>query len=318
MKIFRLPLIVILFICTIIVGITTELITCAHSTVLNSDYYSQQMEKHSIYQIPQNYIMLKAKSEIETIQSEPISRSLQFAAEKTFSTEWTSNQVNYLITNFLDYLKNNRNEFNLVINLSDRKEKFKEELANSLDAYSSEDLMTVGIDSANNEEFAANILQNLALPESIDFSKSLYIDKISILHAFNSFRSYYAYTTFLPYIVMLFLLVAFMMIAGGAQGLKWFGNAVIFAGIILILIISGANSRIDEQIINNISRQDSLLASIGTNPLILATIMKNSIIGALNKIAIIFSLAGLTLIGIGAYWIKKVSNNHYSTHNRNF
>ena len=279
MRIIRLTFIIILFIVTLLVGLALELEVCSQLTLLNPNYYTMQMEKHKIYTIPQNYILIKAKTEYPPTQYEPVCSSLKTASEKAFSSEWTQNQTSYLIFSFINYLKNDHVDLNLKLNLKERNEMLAEEIVLGLEVYSPEELDQFGLETDDTKIIAASLMDKLNLPQSLDFSQSLGFKDATMMKFFTLFRTYYGYVAFLPYFIIIIILILLMITAGKTQGLKLFGNAILLAGVLLLLIISGASNIIDDFIINNISRQDQLVATMGTNPFLLATIFKNSKIG---------------------------------------
>lgn len=316
MRIIRLTLTVILFFLALLLGLAVELEICAQSTLLNPNFYAAQMEKHKIYAIPQDYILIKAKTEYPPTQFEPVCKSLKSATEKAFSTEWTQNQTSYLIFNFINYLKNDHADLNLKLDLKDRNEMLEEEMSQCLNVYTPEELSKFGIETDDTKIIAASLMDKLDLPQSLDFSQSLRFKDATMTKAFAIFKTYYTYIALLPFFVIIIVLILLLIIAGKAQGLKLFGNAILLAGVLVLLVISGTNNMIDDFIIKNIAHQDKLVATMGTNPFLLATILKNSIIAVLYKIAIFSGLLGLILTIIGAYRAKKIPPTYNSSCDR--
>lgn len=299
------------------VGLALQLEICAQLTLLNPNYYAIQMEKHKIYTIPQDYILIKAKTEYPPTQFEPVCKSLKSAAEKAFSSEWTQNQASYLIFNFISYLKHDNVDLTLKLDFKNRNEMLEEEIVRGLEDYSPEELDKFGIEVDDRKIIAAELVDKLNLPQSLDLSQSLYFKDATMTKAFTLFKTNYKYVALIPYFVVIIILMFLMITAGKAQGIKLFGNAILLGGVLLLLIISGTNNMIDDFIIKNISHRDKLVTTMGTNPFLLATIFKNSIIAVLYKIAIFSGLLGLILTIIGTYQTRKIPPTYNSSCDKN-
>lgn len=299
----RSPLIILLFICSIIIGLMIQIIASVEYTVLNPDFYIESMDKHHVYDIPQNYAILKITSANEK-PSDLTNKSYINAVNTAFSPELNKQESTRIVNNFLGYIKNDRPDLNLQLNFSNRKELFKNELVKQLDDYGRNDLAAYGIDSSNTSEFADDIVNKLSLPDEVNLAQVLWDNNPTVIKGFEFFRNYYIYTCYFSYILLALVFILLLIIARGT-GLKWFGTGMITAGILTVFAVSISNNSLDNLIITSISAQDKLLATIGTNPVLLATIIKNSIINIIERVAIIFSITGIIFWITGLYWNKK-------------
>jgi hypothetical protein len=298
-------ILIILFLCAVAIGLMVEIKTSAEYTILHPDFYLEHMDKHHIYEVPQNYAILKITAASEK-PPEFINKAYINAVNTAFSPEWASNQSKSLINNFLAYIKNDNPDLNLELDFSKRKELFTSELINHLNS-GEENLSSHGIDPSQKASFADKTVKKLMLPEKIDFAELL-LENPQLNKGIEFFRSYYVFSGYLCYILYVLLFVLLLTI-GRATGLKTFAISMITAGIFIILVVSCYNNALDRFILTAITGQDSLLATIGTNPVLLATILKNSIINTIEKIGIIFSAAGIILWIIGFYWNKSHKQN---------
>jgi len=316
MRTLRSPLIIILFLSSITIGLLIQIIISAEYTVLNPNFYLEQMEKHQLYDIPQNYVIQKIKTTTGEKPSEIINKSSINAVNTAFSSEWTKNQSNKLINNFLGYLKNERPDIDLELDFSKRKELLRNEITAQLDNYPAEDLAACGINASTTKELADDVVRKLYLPDRVNLAQLLNSNNPELKKVIDVFRSYYIYTSYFCYIIYGLIFILFLLIGRGT-GLKWFGRSMVTAGILVVFAVSSSNTFIDEFIVKNISGQGNLLATIGTNPLLLATIIKNCIIGIVDRIGIAFSATGVIFMVTGFYWnrkySKKTSSKQYKT-----
>jgi len=227
------------------------------------------------------------------------------AIDVAFSSEWARNQTNKLIVNFLDYLKNNREDLDLKVDFKSRRQILAYEIAGRINNFS-EDLHVYGIDLSEKEEAVDILFKDVNLPDSLDLVDSIDAVYPDLIDFINNFREYYGYADYLPYVIYVLIFVLLLIVAGGSLGLKLLGGSMFFAGTLLILLISGTNIWVNNFIIENIPKYDILFTATGTNPLIIATIFKNTIIGTFNKIGAVFCVLGIVLIAT-AYYIKKIT-----------
>ncbi len=300
----RTSILVILVIVSTISCLCVQLLIGVQTTLLNPKYYSSLMQKHDMYDLPQNYVLLSIKNSSNDLLSEPVCNALSPTINTAFSTDWAEYQGDKLINNTIEYLKGNQNDLQLEIPLKDRKVILKGEIVNYLDAkYSPQDLASFKIDST--EHIADLIVSSINLPDSINMAEVLKIDENSDSQIVQDFRSYYKVTSFSSYILLFASIFLLFFLGRGGLGLKWAGYSILMAGFITTLFTSASLVFIDDVILTNITKQNDLLMSIGTNPLIIVTIIKNTVMSTLNKIALISCMVGIVSILGSKLWRRQ-------------
>gem|GEM_PF-3384834 len=305
MKTLRIFLIAILFISATAAGLITQFIIGINTTVLNSGYYITQMEKHNLYNIPQNYLFLKIKENSYEKLPEPVYNGLlEPAVRNTFSSTWIQDQTNRLVVNSLDYLTNKNETLDLKVDFKNRKQILAYELSNQLENLS-QNLQVYKITAADKESFINGLITIIGLPDSVDLGEIINTTYPELKNAVDKYRVYYSYTNYLPYAVYILIFILILLITKVSSGLRLFGKSMLLAGALLILLVSGTNIWVNNIFIENISKYDILFTATATNPLIVVAIFKNSVIGNFNKIGVIFCGSGALLILL-SYYINKI------------
>lgn len=306
----RTTILVTLVIFATILCLLVQFVIGINATILNPNYYINIMQKHNLYDLPQNYVLLSIKNESNNLLSEPICKSLTPAINTAFSNDWAKYQSEKFITNTIDYIKGNQEDLQLQIPLKDRKVILKGELINFLESkYTPDELASFQIISP--VIIANAIVASTNLPDSVNVLNALNFSQNGFNKVVDELKHYYQYISLAPY--LLFLLISCLVVyIGRGLGLKWIGNSILIAGFLTILLASISSVLLDEQIINNVTKKSELLFTIGINPLILVSIFKNTIIGSMNKIALTFCLLGVLLFISGNLWIRKSKDKPFN------
>ena len=293
----RTSALVLLVIISIMVSLSIQLLISVQTTLLNPNYYTNLMQKHDMYDLPQNYILLSIKNNYTDLP-EPICVALSPSINTAFSDDWAKYQGDKLVNNIISYLKTDEDTLLLEVPLKDRKVILKEEITNYLAAkYTPEELAAFKITSP--EKAADKVVSSINIPDTINASKVLNLDAHTN-KSIDIFRTYYKTFSLLPYILFFISILMFILIGKNGLGIKLAGYSIVAAGFITILFTSASLVFLDGFIVSNIAKQNDLLMSIGTNPVIIASIIKNSVMNTLNKIALIFCLIGIiTIISSG-------------------
>lgn len=302
---FRTFILVILVVLATLICLSVQVIVGINSTALNPHYYSNIMQKHNLYDLPQNYVLISIKNQSSDLLSEPVCKALTPSINTAFSDQWAKYQYDKIINSTIDYIKGNQEELQLQITLKDRKNVLHDEIVTYLETkYTADDLSNFQIDSS--DKIASIIVESTNLPDAINLSEALNYSQNGLNKILDDLKHYYSFIAFVPYLLLLLLISGLIIFIGRSKGLKWLGLGVITASFITILLASSSNVIVDELIIDNITNQNEMLLTLGINPLILAKLIKNSIISNFNKIAIIFGLSGIILLLSGNYWSKIV------------
>lgn len=274
------------------------------ATILNPNFYSNIMEKHNLYDLPQNYVLISIKNQSNDLLSEPVSKALTPTISNAFSSDWAMYQSDKIISATINYIKGNQEELELQIPIKDRKVILHGEITNFLEKqYTQEDLLNFKIEST--EEVATTIVENTNIPDSVNMLEALNFSQKGFNKIVEELRYYYSFVDLIPYLIFI-LICGLIIYLGRSKGLIWLGYGVLFSSFIVLILVSVFGILADEFIIDNITNQSELLLTIGINPLILANIFKNSLINNINKIAIGFALLGIIITLSGNYWAKLI------------
>lgn len=308
MKFKHLAVLTILSICLFGASIMMQLSLSAENTILNADFYSSFIDKHNLYSIPQNFVLLTIKNNTSQLDEKSYQSLLQ-ASSSTFSQEWTQQQVSGLIGRLLAYLKNDSNELDLRIDLRAQKSQFITQLLPLL--VQDKNLDDLGQQLMINR--AEQLSQAMGIPDYLDLRYILAQDS-GLYNYLDYIRIYYPYLKYLPFLLFALLLLAAAYYLGFPGALKNTGYILSASGLIVIIIISYISGILDYQINRHLSSYDQLLAITGTNPKILAAMFKNSILNASNLMAIYFCLTGIlfTILGKLGTNLKPAAQGKFS------
>jgi phage-related holin len=303
MKFKHLAILTILSICLFAASIMMQLSLSAEHTILNAGFYSSFIDKHNLYSIPQNFVLLSIKN--HTSQLDEITyQSLLQASSSTFTQEWTQEQVSGLIGRLLAYLKNDSNELDLRIDLRAQKLQFITYLLPLL-----VENENPGVSQQIMINRAEQISQAVGIPDYLDLRYILAPDS-GVYNYLDYIRIYYPYFKYLPFILFLVLLFFSAYYLGLPSALKNMGYVLSASGLVLIIMISYISGILDSQINSHLSSYDQLLAITGTNPRILVAMFKNSILNTSNLMAIYFCLSGIFFAIMGVIGSKLQSTRH--------
>lgn len=307
MKALRYLAMAFIFVLLVFSGLFLQVKTAADYSILNLSFYENFMEEHHLYEIPQDYVLLQIKLNNCQGLPDPVCKSLSAAIDNSFSPDWTRNQSNNFIRTYLAYLKNESDQLDLSLDLLSRKTILKQELVGILNGYPQEMLQACGIDAYYTNQLAENLWILSQLPDTITISGNTCLDNPFITQYTDTIRCYYPYIKYIPYILFGILIFLMLMLAGKLGGMRWVGCGLTLSGILLVLILSAGSDYIDTMIVENLSGKHDLLASLGSNPIILTTLFKNSIMSVLNRVGILFSLCGSLIAAAGIILEVKLS-----------
>lgn len=292
----------------IAISIFVQVLLGFDTTVLNPNYYNNLIEKHHLYELPQNYVLLNIKENSDLLLSEPICNVLNPSISVAFSDEWAKYQSEKTINNTINYIKGNEDELKLEVILKDRKEYLADDITNSLNTkYNPEELAVFKIDSA--EKAASIIMESTNLPDSINIATMLNVSEKGFLYVVNTLKQYYNVIKFVPYLLLVLLVALLIFIGKNGLGIKWLGYSFVISACLTVIGVFIASIYLDNFLADNISKQSDLLTTIGTNPYILASIIKNSLIIAIKKISFISGLIGAILFLWGKFRLDKYQRN---------
>lgn len=305
---FRTFFLVSLVILATVMCLFVQVIIGIKTTVLNPQYYSNIMQKHNLYDLPQNYIHISIKNQFDDVLSEPLCKALVPAINTAFSDEWAEYQSDKIITSTINYIKGKEEDIQLQIPLKDRKVILHGEITSFLEKqYTEDDLLNFQIEST--EEIASIIVKSTNIPDSINMLEALNFSQKGFNKILDELKHYYNFIAFMPYLLFL-LIISLIIYIGRGKGLKWLAYGVVMASFITVALVSFTNILADEFIIDHITNQSELLLTIGINPLILANILKNSIISSINKIALGFGALGIIFFISGNHWAKTLKKKN--------
>lgn len=299
MKQIRWLIFTILFLAVVAAGMATSFNLGCRASVLNPDFYKEQFSQHNVYNLSQRYVLLRFRSEMNQQLAEPIRDALTHAVEQSFTPEWTRQESSRLIENFLSYLTNQKAELDLVIDLGSRKNLLLHAMNHQIDALTVSDSPVLHIISLQTKQLLEMMGQYLDLPDRIDLGASGFFAKAEVQQHMLAFKHYYRFTPFLPYL-LLFLLVALLFTKGMAGGFKWFGLGIALSSILFMVLLTAAGE-VSNHIILRLSDNTELI-SIGADPVLLANLLKEAIIAAHLKAALVIGLPGALLAASGWLW----------------
>jgi len=309
MKFIRTAVLIVLSLGIVVSGVMMQIAISAESTILNTDFYTSFVENHNLNNIPQNYVLLKIKENTCQLDDHTY-KSLIDATCSTFSEDWTQDQVSGLVNNLLSYLKHSSDELDLRIDFREKKSQFKSELLSNLNsqaAVPSNSMISV-------IDLTEHLSESFGIPDYIDLQYSSYLNDTCIIEYINTIRTFFPYSRYLPYLLFLLLFLILFFLSNLSKNLKITGRSISASGLILIILVSYVNGVLDNCIPDSLSSYDEFLALTGNNPAILATIFKNTVMAAANKVGIIFCLSGIVLYTSGYFMgkNKNTSNNLYA------
>lgn len=306
MRVLRYFVIALFFLSVVFSGIILQLKIAADSSIFNLSFYESFMEKHHLYQISQNYVLLKTRPNNCQEFSEPVCKSLAMAIESSFSTSWTRYQATGVLGNYLNYLTHKSDQLEYSLDLRSRKVILEQEVIARLQSYPEELLFFYGVHPALIEQLAQELCDLSHLPDTVMLSDSCYLKNPFISQLTGTVRTYYPYFEYTPYLFFGLFLVFMMIMTGTVRGLQLSGVALTLSGVLLVLLLSAGSDYIDTMIIDNLSRRNDLLASLGTNPIVLTTLFKNSMLSLTIRVGVLFALCGAFIAVTGTVLEKKL------------
>lgn len=298
------PLLILFVLLTIFISLFVQVLIGFKTTILNPNYYTNLIEKHHLYELPQNYVLLTIKENSNLLLTEPICNVLTPSINRAFSDEWAKYQSEKAINNTINYVKGTEDELKLEIMLKDRKELLESDLINRLETkYKTDELAVFQIDSV--EVAANNIVESTNLPDSLNIITALNFSEKEFQHRVDKLKEYYSLAKYAPYLLLFLFTVLLIFIGKNGLGLKWLGYSLVISACFTIIAAFAGSIWLDDYLAANISKQSSLLTTIGTDPLIIVSILKNSLINSIKKISIIFGVVGAILFLWGKIWSDK-------------
>jgi hypothetical protein len=302
-------LLVVLFLFAIIIGWVLIFDFSIQSSLLNVRYYTHEINKHKLYELPKNNVILQVKKNSHEDIPEPINTAINNALDKCFTPLWVESQAKKVLTNLFDYVKGKNNTPDLTINLTERKTLLEKNLKQELNELHPEELKVYNIKTSGNSELCKEIMALANLPDQVEYSS--YLKNAEIQRVFIFSQKYYYYLMILPNFLLLLVFLLMYRIATIHSFLKWIGNSMIVAGILFVTAVFAFNGQIEQVLVNNIYYQVNPLHTIAVDPLILATVFKNDLAIVASIIAIIYCAVGICITLIGYYMDKKVNIAEY-------
>jgi hypothetical protein len=298
-----------LFLFAIIIGWVLILNLTLESSLLNAHYYTSEMNKHKLYELPKNNVILQVKKNSRDEIPEPINTALSNALDKCFTPFWTETQANRVLTNFFEYLKGQNNNPDLTVNLTDRKRVLEKNLDQELIKLQPEELKVYNIKAADTSELSQQIMKLANLPDQLDYSSLPYLNNVQIQQFIILSQKLFYCFMILPYLLLLLIFYIMYRITCQHSSLKWFGNSMMVAGILSVAAIFAFNGQIEQILVNNISYLVDPLQTLAIDPLILATVFKNDLAIVISIIAGIYCLVGIGITLIGHHIEKILISN---------
>ncbi len=290
-----------LVILTIIASIFVQVLIGFKITILNPNYYNKLIVKHNLHDLPQNYVLLSMKETSGHLFSEPICNVLTPAINDAFSNDWIEHQSQKLISQTIDYIKGQNHHLELEVPLKERKTILENNLISNLEAnYESEELELFQIESP--QAVANTIIKNANWPDSLKISQVLGLSQIELNNKIDNYRNYYSLIKYTPYCLLILFIVLLLLVGKSSTSIKWLGYGILISALITMVIAYISGILMDNYLLNNIGKQSKLLTSITTNPLILISVIKNSLINSINRISIIFASLGAFLLICRNIW----------------
>ncbi len=301
---FQTTILIVLVIVTIITSMFVQVLIGFNKTILNPKYYNKLIVKHNLHDLPQNYVLVSIKETSNHLLSEPICNVLAPSINDAFSNDWIEYQSQSLITQTTDYIKGKDDHLDLEIPLAGRKTVLEDNITTNLkNKYTKEELELFEIESA--EIIASTILEGTNWPNSLNIAQVMGFSPPEFQNTVDRFKGYYSFVKYTPYVLFLLFVILLMIVGKNGLGLKWLGYGVLVSALLTILTAYVAGSLIDDYLLNNISKPDNILISITSNPYIIISVVKNSLINSINKISIVFGSAGTVLLIGRNLWSRK-------------
>lgn len=298
-------LLVVLFLFAIIIGWVLIFNFTLQSSLLNAHYYTREINKHKLYELPKNNVILQVKKNSHEEIPEPINTALSNALDKCFTPIWVESQASKVLINLFEYLKGNNNTPDLTINLTDRKELLEKSLKHELLELHPEELKVYNMKTTDSSELSKEIMALANLPDQVEYTAS-YLKYTEVQKFIMLSQKYYYYLMILPYLLLLLVFFLMYRMTTKHSFLKWLGNSMMVAGILFVAAVFAFNGQVEQILVNNIYYQVNPLHTITIDPLILATVFKNDLAIVTSIIAIIYCIVGICITLIGHYMEKKV------------
>ncbi|MEN6462231.1 MAG: hypothetical protein ABFC94_12785 [Syntrophomonas sp.] len=302
-------LLVMLFLFAIIIGWVLILNLTLESSLLNVHYYANEMNKHKLYELPKNNIILQVKKNSRDEIPEPINTALSNALDKCFTPFWTETQANRVLINLFEYLKGQNNNPDLTVNLTDRKRILEKNLDQELIKLQPEELKVYNINAADTSALSQQIMKLANMPDQLDYSSVPYLKNVRVQQFIKLSQKLFYCFMILPYLLLLLIFYIMYRITCKHSSLKWFGNSMMVAGILSVAAIFAFNGQIEQILVNNISYLVDPLQTLAIDPLILATVFKNDLAIVISIIAGIYCLVGIGITLIGHHIEKDLLSN---------
>ncbi|MGI5921745.1 MAG: hypothetical protein ACOX6I_08430 [Syntrophomonadaceae bacterium] len=297
-------LLIILFLFAVVIGWVLIVNITLNYSLLNVNYYTKQVEKHKLYELPKNNIILNLKKQTSGEIPEPINNALNNALDKSFTPTWTEDQVSRIVTNILGYLKGHNDKPNLTVNLTDRKQLLAKNLELELSKILPEKISLYNIDT-NAAQVSRQIMNNLKLPDQLDCSSLLLQDNARVQSIISIIQKYYYWLVTLPCVLLILSFLIIYRFSNRHASLKWCGNSMIVAGILSVIGVFIFNGPLEHIMVNNISYQAELLA-IAIDPAILATVFKNDLVVINSAVGVLYGIIGIVVTFLGHHLEKQI------------
>ncbi len=287
-------LLIIIFLLLIPVGWAFQAGLTAEHTVLNSDYYHDLLNQTDITGDFHGMLEDRLFRDISDQLPENLANVVKAVMITVFDEEWLGEQILIIIDDLLLYIKGEQPSVQAVIDLREKKRKLADTLERSIAVLPDQLLYMMGFDPQALENSVMMIVDEMPLPDQVYVEELLaaegtYPNVLTSLAKIRQFRILYAYLA--PAALILLLLLNYLL-AGAARAFKWFGAAVITAGISYFLALQTVMPLILGPLKTALNAESLL------RPETVATVVAFSA-ARVTVIPLYFSLAGLLIALVG-------------------
>lgn len=303
-------LLLLLFLLSAVVGWVIILDLTTQYALLNIHYYSREIDRHKLNELPKNNLILKLKTNSMGAVPEPITGALSNALDKTFTPEWTKSQTNSVLLNLFNYIKGKSDRSDFSINLTSRKDLLEKNLTNELRKLSPDEISSYNSINKDPQYLSHEIITIMNIPDSLDAGGFLQDPKIYA--AVMQLQKFYYFMIIMPYIILGCIFILMRRITSSHHSsFKWFGNSMIVAAVLSVAAILAINGHIEAFMVKSISNQTVPLAGTDGSPLLLAAVYKNDIAVFISIMAAVYGTLGVIITFIGDYFEKRHNREPY-------
>jgi len=257
-------------------------------TLLSPGYYRGLLEEADISSL-RDYFLETATRDLQSylLWNESI---VYTALVRTAAEDWITEQLDYMIKEYLLFVKGEQEHLLIEIDLSDRIEVFKQELKKELARRSPPQLEIIGVSEERLGEF---IEEQLDLPRRLTLVNIAGVEEAGpeVREARAVVSKARVYLRYVPYICLAALAVICALWAGWAGMLKWLGASMVASGVSYLLLWRAAWNALVPAFVNRLAGREGLS--------LIAEIWPQAGEAALNCTGLILDRISLVYAGIG-------------------